>query len=83
MPESVELILYVRKDCHLCSDMISDLNKLQARLCFCIKLVDVDSNVSLVEKYGEFVPILMGENEEICHFHLDPKALDAYFAKIR
>ena len=63
--------------------MISDLNKLQARLCFCIKLVDVDSNVSLVEKYGEFVPVLMGENEEICHFHLDPKALDAYFAKIR
>lgn len=83
MSESVELILYIRKDCHLCSDMISDLNKLQARLCFCIKLVDVDSNVSLVEKYGEFVPVLMGENEEICHFHLDPKALDAYFAKIR
>jgi hypothetical protein len=83
MPESVELILYIRKDCHLCSDMISDLNKLQARLCFCIKLVDVDSNVSLVEKYGEFVPVLMGVNEEICHFHLDPKALDAYFAKIR
>lgn len=83
MSESVELILYIRKDCHLCSDMISDLNKLQARLCFCIKLVDVDSNVSLVEKYGEFVPVLMGENEEVCHFHLDTKALDAYFAKIR
>jgi len=83
MSESVELILYVRKDCHLCSDMISDLNKLQVKLCFGFELVDVDSNVNLVEKYGEFVPVLTGENEEICHFHLDPKALDAYFAKIR
>jgi hypothetical protein len=83
MPESIGLILYVRKDCHLCSEMISDLNKLQKKLCFYFELVDVDSNVSLVEKYGEFVPVLMGTNEEICHFHLDPKALDAYFAKIR
>jgi len=27
--------------------------------------------------------VLMGKNEEICHFHLDPKALDAYLVKIR
>jgi hypothetical protein len=83
MPESVGLILYIRKDCHLCSDMISDLNKLQAKHCFSIELVDVDSNASLLDKFGEFVPVLMGGNKEICHFHLDTKALDAYFAKIR
>ena len=83
MRESAELILYVRKDCHLCSEMISDLNKLQAKLCFYLELVDVDSSLSLVEKHGEFVPVLMGKNEEICHFHLDPKALDAYLVKIR
>jgi hypothetical protein len=83
MPESAELILYVRKDCHLCSEMISDLSKLQVNLCFYLELVDVDSNLNLVEKHGEFVPVLMGKNEEICHFHLDSKALDAYLAKIR
>jgi hypothetical protein len=83
MRESAKLILYVRKDCHLCSEMISDLNKLQAKLCFYLQLVDVDSSSNLVEKYGEFVPVLMGKNEEICHFHLDFKALDAYLVKIR
>ena len=81
--EIVKLIIYVRKDCHLCSDMISELKKLQAKLCFNIELVDVDSNAGLLEKYGEFVPVLMGDNAEICHFYLDAKALDAYFAKIR
>jgi hypothetical protein len=83
MRESAELVLYVRKDCHLCSEMISGLNKLQAKLFFYLELVDVDSSQSLIEKYGEFVPVLMGKNEEICHFHLDPKALDAYLTKIR
>ena len=83
MRESAELVLYVRKDCHLCSEMISGLNKLQAKFCFYLELVDVDSSQSLIEKYGEFVPVLMGKNEEICHFHLDPKALDAYLTKIR
>jgi hypothetical protein len=83
MRESAELILYVRKDCHLCSEMIFDLNKLQAKFCFYLKLVDVDSSLNLIEKYGEFVPVLMGKNEEICHFHLDLKALDAYLVKIR
>ena len=83
MRESDELILYVRKDCHLCSEMISDLNKLRVKLCFYLEIIDVDSSQNLVEKYGEFVPVLMGKNEEICHFHLDPKALDAYLVKIR
>ena len=83
MREPADLILYVRKDCHLCSEMISDLNKLQAKLCFYLELVDVDSSLNLVEKHGEFVPVLVGKNEEICHFHLDPKALDAYLTKIR
>ena len=83
MRESAELIVYVREDCHLCSEMIFDLKKLQAKLRFYLELIDVDSNPNLVEKYGEFVPVLMGKDEEICHFHLDFNALDAYLVKIR
>jgi len=83
MPEPVRLTLYVREDCHLCFDMISALNKLQVTLCFHTELVDVDSNATLLAQYGEIVPVLIGGNEEICHYHLDPIALDAYFAKIR
>ncbi|TDI77108.1 MAG: glutaredoxin family protein [Betaproteobacteria bacterium] len=83
MPELVRLIIYGRKDCHLCFDMIAVLHELQTRLCFRIELVDVDSSAELAAQYGERVPVLVVEEEEICHFHLDPIALDAYFAKIR
>jgi hypothetical protein len=35
-------------------------------------------------RYGERVPVLVaGNGGEICHYHLDRDALDAYLAKIR
>ena len=80
---AVRLIVYGRKECHLCLEMISVLNELQARYFFQVELVDVDSDAELFVKYGERVPVLIAGGEEICHFHLDLSALDAYFDKIR
>jgi hypothetical protein len=45
--------------------------------------VDVDSDDELRSRYGERVPVLLAGGDEICHYHLDRAALDAYFAKIR
>ena len=63
--------------------MVAALKELQAQYCFHVKLVDVDSDAKLLAQYGERIPVLIADEEEICHFHLDPIALDAYFAKIR
>ena len=59
------------------------LHGLQARLPFRLEVVDIDSNAELVTRYGERVPVLVADGEEICHYHLDPIALDAYFSRIR
>lgn len=83
MPESVALVIYGREHCHLCLDMIAALRELQVRLPFRLEVVDVDSNADLATRYGERVPVLVTKGEEICHYHLDSAALDAYFAKIR
>jgi glutaredoxin len=83
IPESLALVVYSREHCHLCHDMIAALQELQARLSFSLEVVDVDSDGELRMRYGERVPVLVAEGEEICHYHLDPVALDAYFAKIR
>ena len=79
----VTLTVYGREHCHLCQDMIAALQELRARLSFCLDLIDVDTDSDLRLRYGERVPVLLAEGEEICHYHLDPVALDAYFAKIR
>ena len=79
----VPLTVYGREHCHLCEDMIATLRQLQTRLHFSLEVVDVDSDDDLRSRYGERVPVLAAGGEEICHYHLDPAALDAYFTKIR
>ena len=38
--------------------------------------VDVDANPALDERYGEYVPVLVGaDGTEICHYFLDDAAL--------
>lgn len=59
------------------------LHELQTQLPFRVEVVDVDSNTELATRYGERVPVLVADEEEICHYHLDQIALDAYFARIR
>lgn len=83
IPESAVLIVYGREYCHLCQDMIAMLHKLQAQTPFRIEVMDVDSDAELATRYGERVPVLVAGGEEICHYHLDHVALDAYFARIR
>jgi hypothetical protein len=63
--------------------MIASLHELQGRLQFQIKLVDIDNDTELTARYGVRIPVLVADGEEICHYHLDPIALDAYFARIR
>ncbi|MEO6824406.1 MAG: glutaredoxin family protein [Nitrosospira sp.] len=83
VPDPFELVVYSREHCHLCHNMIAALHVLQARLSFRLKVMDVDSDGELRSRYGERVPVLLAGGEEICHYHLDRVALDAYFTKIR
>ena len=79
----LELRVYAREHCHLCEDMIAALRELQARHPFHFDVIDVDSDDDLRMRYGVRVPVLVaGSGEEICHYHLDRDALDAYLVKI-
>ncbi len=77
------LTLFGREDCHLCHEMIAELEEIQPDFLFDIEVVDIDRDANLKEKYGHLVPVLTSNDEEICHYFLDRTALDAYFAKIR
>lgn len=83
MADELLLTVYARESCHLCQDMLVQLEPLRETLGFKLKVVDVDTSPELEGRYGEWVPVLMGGDEEICHYFLDRTALDAYLAKIR
>lgn len=77
------LTLYSRTWCHLCDDMLSGLQLLQAGQPFELTIIDVDSDPSLERRFGELVPVLMHGDRELCHYHLDTPAVTDYLLKIR
>ncbi|MFZ5556771.1 MAG: glutaredoxin family protein [Pseudomonadota bacterium] len=83
MADSGRLILYSRAYCHLCEDLLSALRPVAARAGVAVEVVDVDADERLEAAYGDKVPLLMGGGREICRYHLDSAALDAYLAGIR
>jgi hypothetical protein len=78
----VLLTVYGRTYCHLCDDMIAGLRELQARFAFDLDVVDVNSDPALEARYGELVPVLVGDGGELCHYHLDVAKVNDYLGKI-
>lgn len=73
-----DLTLYIRHGCHLCEDMEQQLMGLQKELDLGWTCVDIDADADLRRRYNEWVPVLMGQNQEICHHFLDEVALRHY-----
>ncbi|HSO05989.1 MAG TPA: glutaredoxin family protein [Pelomicrobium sp.] len=82
MAEGPRLTVYSRAYCHLCDDLLAALVPLAQRAGVAVEIVDVDSDAGLEAAYGDKVPVLMAGEREICHYHLDRAALDAYLAGI-
>ena len=78
-----KLTLLSREYCHLCHQMIAELEKLRGSLDFAIDVVDVDRDPALEEKWGEMVPVLLDGDLEICHYFLDLQALEARLERMK
>jgi len=81
-PGVIKLTVYGRTYCHLCDDMIAGLRDLQAGARFELEIIDVDSDPALEARYGELVPVLVGADGEICHYHLNAAKVNDYLSKI-
>lgn len=82
-PSVPALTLYSRTWCHLCDDMLSGLRQLQSGRHFDLTVIDVDSDPALERRFGEWVPVLMHGERELCHYHLDSAGITEYLRKIR
>ena len=73
------LVLYQRSGCHLCEDLLRELEQLRSEGRFSLALVDVDASPELRSRYGDRVPVLEdAQGGEICHFFLDLERLQRY-----
>ena len=74
-----QLTVYVRRDCHLCTDMTQALERLREELNFEINTVDIDRDPELVELYTTRVPVLVDDDMEICYYFLEESRLRQHF----
>ena len=70
-----QLTVYVRRDCHLCTDMTQALERLRQELNFEINTVDIDRDPELLELYTTRVPVLVVDAVEICYYFLEESRL--------
>ncbi len=75
MTISPTLTLYTRVGCHLCAEMMQQLEPLQRQYGFSLTVVDIDADSYLNLLYGERVPVLLVGEQEICQYHLNKELL--------
>jgi hypothetical protein len=72
-----KLTLLVRAYCHLCDDLLADLQPLARAHGASVDVIDVDApeNAALETEWGERVPALfagaVAAGTLLCHYHLD------------
>ena len=54
----IEVILYTRKDCHLCDETKAKINSLEKDIPFKFREVDIDQDKDLTKKYGLEIPVV-------------------------
>jgi len=64
--------VYSRPHCHLCDVMLAELRPLLAGRDTELEIVDIDQEETLRVRYGDKVPVLAADGEEVCHFRLLP-----------
>ena len=70
-PGARRLQLYYRNGCHLCEDMLGQLQALDVQ----VDVVDVDRDPALRARYHALVPVLADGENEICRYFLDQVAV--------
>jgi len=67
--------LYGKPGCHLCDDAREVVERVRAEHPFELREVDVSLDPGLHREYGERIPVLELDGEELFEFHVDGPSL--------
>ncbi len=76
-----EWTLFSRKNCHLCWAMEKRLKEILKNEHLNVVDIDLPENAPFFEKYNWLVPVLLYNEKELCHYHLDEAALFSLIEK--
>ena len=71
------LTLYGKPGCHLCDEAREQIELLRRERRFELEQVDVTLDPGLHRRYGERIPVVALDGEELCELRVDAPALAA------
>ena len=72
-----KLTLYSRPECHLCEALLADLVPVLGAD-VSVEIVDVDSSVATMRRYGLRIPVLVAGEIELSGYPLDRESVRRY-----
>ena len=72
---SVRVTIYSKTDCDLCEIAKERVENVRRSLPFCLEEVDVGAAPRLHDRYGERVPVVTVNGEEVCVYRVNEKLL--------
>jgi alkyl hydroperoxide reductase subunit AhpF len=75
--------IYSRTGCHLCENVVNQLQPLKDQLNIEIDEVLIDGNQELENLYGQLIPVIHVDGKHFSHFRIDLKDFKSFLEKHR
>ncbi len=73
---SRDVVLYTRRLCGLCDEAADELRRLQPRLGFELRELDIDEDADLRARYNDVIPVIMLDGELIAQAPIERTSLE-------
>ena len=71
----VTLTLYGKPGCHLCDDARAEIERIRGEHPFALEQIDITLDPALNRRYGERIPVLALDGDELFELRIDGDAL--------
>ncbi len=72
--------VFTRHDCHLCDRLLAEMQAFRRQwngeVAFEVTVLDIEDREEWMAHYQYHVPVVVVNGEEVCHYFLDPDALE-------
>ena len=70
------MTVYGKPGCHLCDEALVVVEAVRARRGFELEQVDITLDPRLHARYGERIPVVAVDDEELFEYHVDTRGLE-------
>ena len=76
MDNTITIEVYSRPGCHLCEEAKAVIERVQRRLSFSLRVVNIETSPDLEKAYGGEIPVVFINGNKAFKYHVDEAELE-------